>query len=171
MARITDEDTDELPLDTRTRTRTKVDPFRRKINYDRAASIIAEMASYSDLLFKQHIGEKDGIRKVDRWEDFELFNELFAEHDSNAPNDDERYANDLVVIFEDGQCVIYVHGRVATLIDWTTFKRMIYALHQHCNAKAHDDASYAELVEKAYESGAIGQKLRNAMEREIRTCK
>lgn len=86
MMRITDEDTDELPLDTRARTRTKVDLFRRKINYDKAASIIAEMASYSDLLFKQHIGEKDGIRKVDRWEDFELFNELFAEHDSNAPS-------------------------------------------------------------------------------------
>ena len=169
MARITDEDTDELPLDTR--TRTKVDLFRRKINYDRAASIIAEMASYSDLLFKQHVGEKDGIRKVDRWEDFELFNELFAEHDSKESDSDGRYVNDLAVIFEDGQCIIYVHSRVGALIDWTIFKRMVHVLHQHCNAKAHDDTSYAELVVKAYESGAISQKLRNAMEREIRTCK
>ena len=123
---------------------------------------VTRICSSSNILEK-----KDGIRKVDRWEDFELFNELFAEHESKELDDDECYANDLAVIYEDGQCVIYTHSRVGTLIDWTNFKRMVYALHQHCNTKARSYTHYAELVQKAYESGAISRKLRNAMEKEI----
>lgn len=173
MSRVTSEDLDEFPQENKTRLeafRQEISVSTATIDYNLVARIITQLSGYADLLFEQRIREKDGIRVINRWKDDKIFNELFAECTLEESDDDlvyDRYANDLVVTVEDGQCTIYILSHTEVLIDWTAAKRVIRALHQYCNAKARNYNHYAQLVDMAYESGAISRKLRNIMEMEI----
>ena len=174
MSHVMSEDLDEFPQENKTRLeafRQEIGVSTATIDYNLVARIITQLSGYADLLFEQRVREKDGIRVINRWKDDKIFNELFAERVSEESDDDDlvydRYANDLVVTVEDGQCTIYILSRTEVLIDWTAAKRVIRALHQYFNAKARNYTHYAELIDKAYESGAIGRKLRNTMEMEI----